>query len=729
MLTCKEIWPNETNAREISLTYVDPDEGGPRNDPKRYTLIVKPHGTVPIAELLSYIKDPYAQSSFSTERLRQTLQEIQGIVIREPSTNPENFSGSKSTKFFSYGKQSESVRLGIGIIALKGYHTSVRSSTSRLLANVNVCTSAFYEHGNLAEIMKVFISKEGSCVGPRLMKWVNKLRVQRTDMKMVKTVGGLNKQDATQYVIELSDGETIDGSDKVTVERYFEVKHQKTLRSPSLPLIDVGSKPGTPTCYLPAEILRVLPGQPYRRKLVDDDEESNMTKFGVRPPAANAQRITFATKEILKLNPQPDVLRNFGIKCGGKEPVDLLTVQGRILKTPKLRYATHVLDPQSGKWDIKNKKVSESKPLKKWSFLNFTESPSITGIVSNAVREFQKAIHGYGLGNAQPKQSKGYSASFVDPSASEKGEMVPNELKDGIIRDVLAKAAKEGIEFLLVVLPNKDTFTYSSLKYWADTTFGMHTVCCTLQTIAEPKPDTWANLVLKANLRLGGVNQCLPDDELGYLQHGTTMMVGIDVTHPPLGSMQNAKSIAAAVANTDNKTFAQWPVSLELQTGRQEIVENLRDMFVKRLKAWQSINDSLPNRIMVFRDGVSDTQYDEVLNTELKAIKEGRDRVYGKQPSELVMIVVGKRHHTRFYPTVKTPNTMNTNNGNCKPGTVVDRGVTMEKGWDFFLQSHNAIAGTAKPAHYVVIYSEAGPELTANKLEQLVRDLVGHADF
>ena len=64
---------------------------------------------------------------------------------------------------------------------------------------------------------------------------------------------------------------------------------------------------------------------------------------------------------------------------------------------------------------------------------------------------------------------------------------------------------------------------------------------------------------------------------------------------------------------------------------------------------------------------------------------------------------------------------MDTFTGNCKNGTVVNRGVTMEKGWDFFLQAHNAIKGTAKPAHYVVLYNEAGDKLTAEKLEQMVR--------
>ena len=41
------------------------------------------------------------------------------------------------------------------------------------------------------------------------------------------------------------------------------------------------------------------------------------------------------------------------------------------------------------------------------------------------------------------------------------------------------------------------------------------------------------------------------------------------------------------------------------------------------------------------------------------------------------------------------------NNCNPKSGTVVDRGVTMEKGWDFFLQAHAALTGTVS-IHFIM---------------------------
>lgn len=73
---------------------------------------------------------------------------------------------------------------------------------------------------------------------------------------------------------------------------------------------------------------------------------------------------------------------------------------------------------------------------------------------------------------------------------------------------------------------------------------------------------------------------------------------------------------------------------------------------------------------------------------------------------KLTAIVVAKRHHVRLFPTCPQDETLN--NGNCKPGTLVDTAVTSPYFQDFYLQSHNGIKGTAKSAHYFVLLNEMG---------------------
>ena len=49
------------------------------------------------------------------------------------------------------------------------------------------------------------------------------------------------------------------------------------------------------------------------------------------------------------------------------------------------------------------------------------------------------------------------------------------------------------------------------------------------------------------------------------------------------------------------------------------------------------------------------------------------------------MIVVGKRHHVRFFPG---PRGDKDKSGNCPAGTIVDREITHPLELDWYLQSH-----------------------------------------
>lgn len=108
------------------------------------------------------------------------------------------------------------------------------------------------------------------------------------------------------------------------------------------------------------------------------------------------------------------------------------------------------------------------------------------------------------------------------------------------------------------------------------------------------------------------------------------------------------------------------------------MVSTLEIMMQERLNLWIAKNKRGPDKILIYRDGVSEGQYKVVLEDELKQIREACSKVYGRRPQpRITIVVVGKRHHTRFYPTdARTAD----NKGNPLNGTVVDRGVTMEKG-------------------------------------------------
>lgn len=262
--------------------------------------------------------------------------------------------------------------------------------------------------------------------------------------------------------------------------------------------------------------------------------------------------------------------------------------------------------------------------------------------------------------------------------------------------------------FLLVILPAADTAIYNRVKYVCDVKEGLLNACVVANKFAKPSNNQYfANVALKVNLKLGGQNQLLENAKLGLLSEGKTMVVGIDVTHPSPGSSSEAPSVASIVASVD-KNLAQWPAAVRIQAARQEMVADLDNMLKSRLNLWLKYNGSYPANILVYRDGVSEGQYHRLLENELPALRKACNELYPASSTtqgypRLTIVVVGKRHHNRFYPTKAEDSDRSTNPQN---GTVVDRGVTEARNWDFFLQAHTAIQGTARPAHYYVVYDE-----------------------
>jgi eukaryotic translation initiation factor 2C len=260
-------------------------------------------------------------------------------------------------------------------------------------------------------------------------------------------------------------------------------------------------------------------------------------------------------------------------------------------------------------------------------------------------------------------------------------------------------------QFLLIILPERQTELYSNIKLVCDVRLGIRNGCVVANKFFKPDNHQYfANVALKINLKLGGRNQSLEDNALGLIAQGKTMLVGLDVTHPSPGSKDTAPSIAAIVASVD-RHLGQWPSEIRIQRSRQEMIEGLEDLMISRLKLWaKKNNNSYPDNIIVYRDGVSEGQYNIVLDAELPRIKSACQRLYpAGKPPRVSILIVGKRHHTRFYATSEgeADRSMNPQNG-----TVVDRGITEARYFDFFLQSHTALQGTARPAHYFTVWDE-----------------------
>jgi hypothetical protein len=295
---------------------------------------------------------------------------------------------------------------------------------------------------------------------------------------------------------------------------------------------------------------------------------------------------------------------------------------------------------------------------------------------------FRKALVQYGLG---PAESSKLCIVNIPPGLLENPPQVDT------IRSTIESALMNQLpgkpKFLLVLLPNQNAVLYDLLKSLFDLKYGIPSVCCIGSKFAKKQDQYYANVAMKFNQKLGGVNHMVDIKRMAPLD-AQTIIFGIDVTHPSPGSSETAPSIAGVVASID-AMFTQYPASMRSQQGRKEMVTELEEMIIERLRLWQKRNrGNLPKKVIVYRDGVGESQYQTVVEDEGASFKNAFDKLYGakiKHP-KISIIMVGKRHHTRFYPTKAEDTDGST--GNPKPGTVVDRGVTGEKLFDFFLLAH-----------------------------------------
>ncbi|KAF1972564.1 stem cell self-renewal protein Piwi [Bimuria novae-zelandiae CBS 107.79] len=207
-----------------------------------------------------------------------------------------------------------------------------------------------------------------------------------------------------------------------------------------------------------------------------------------------------------------------------------------------------------------------------------------------------------------------------------------------------------------------------------------------------------------------------------------TLILEADVMHSRPGALFGTPSIAAIVGST-NRLGGTFLGSLRLQNKEnKEMIEDVKGIVRERIEAWYLSQKKLPENILYYRDGVSDSQYNAVKNEELREIYKGFNlfaeqlQARSMKPPQvnLTAIVVTKRHNTRFFPG--TPEIKEPKQGNCAPSTLVEQGVTSPYFTEFFLQSHFGLQGTAKPAKYFVLQNDI-QGMTVDELQDLTNRL------
>ncbi|KAF9563867.1 argonaute-like protein [Agrocybe pediades] len=684
----------------IRVPFYEKDEA-PTANGKEYTLTITFIQNIDLSAVTEYLRGNLQYRDYDILPILSTLN----IVLAAFPNRSDGPGVMVGRNRFFFPTAAQPFNLGGGLEAWKGFYSSVRPSHNQLMVNVNgTCTTAFYKEGNLATAMEEF---RQSSFGARPSAFVRGVRIRVTHLAYKKTVKAASSMNAHQHKFFVEEFKK-----ELSVAEYFKQKYKIVLKRPDLPLVDVG---GQKSNLLPPELCYILPNQSFKGKLTDE-HTAEMIKFAALPPNQNAQSIVGPglTELGFRPNASPE-LRSFGVSIGN----DMAVVPGRILPKPGIKYGQGAPDVDArASWNLRSVKFAKGAQFPKWAVLVIKDgnrgefaSPQDPELRST-LQGFSSmcATSGMSLAPGQPQIvfAPLTPKNFSDPTR----QTAVTEIRNVLLQAFANPANRPSL--LLVILSNGDKHVYSGIKHLCDVSLDVHTVCVHSTKIRNERGQLqyFANVALKFNMKLGGVNHTVNSQSMTELGKVPTMVVGIDVTHPGPGSVKGTPSIAAVVASCE-RSFAQFPASMEIQESKKEMVTNLHQMMLERLTLFSKKNGILPKRIIVYRDGVSEGQFNQVVDQELPLIRKACQRFQNYEPL-ITIIICGKRHHTRFYPTNQGDADQN---GNPLAGTVVDRGVTAVYNFDFFLQAHGGLQGTTKPTHYYVVYDQN--KFQADQLQQL----------
>ncbi|XP_072341649.1 piwi-like protein 2 [Scyliorhinus torazame] len=196
-------------------------------------------------------------------------------------------------------------------------------------------------------------------------------------------------------------------------------------------------------------------------------------------------------------------------------------------------------------------------------------------------------------------------------------------------------------------------------------------------------------ILLQINCKLGGELWGV-DIPLKQL-----MVIGMDVYHDPVRGKQSVVGFVASI----NTSMTKWFSKVAFQMPHQEIIDGLKICMVASLKKYYEINHCLPEKIAVYRDGVSDGQLNTVTDYELPQLLKCFE-VFSDYHPKMMVIVVQKRISTNLYAQAES--------GRLEvppPGTVMDHTVTNKEWTDFFLLAHTVRQGCGIPTHYICVFN------------------------
>ncbi|KAL6751090.1 ribonuclease H-like domain-containing protein [Haematococcus lacustris] len=564
------------------------------------------------------------------------------------------------------------------------------------------------------------------------------------------TIKGVDKVTPDDYKFRCED---LNPDQDISIATYFKKKYGVDLQYPLLPCICVNERR---KISMPAEVLRVKV-QPLPRKPTASQTAALVTMAAVKPHIRR-QNIMDAVKRQSGLLPQSQagssrggggravadadeparVLAQFGVQIKLDGNSDMMRVPARVIPPPKMQYqppgpGVPRADPdvvtvrENGSWTLEARRFFQPAPrLDSWAVLVIADEQKVASALQPFLTAQREALQGAGVDMAPGQVPVLYLSDY---RAAPLRSMFQDAVKAGT--QVFGCAPK----LLLFVLETKRSDAYKDIKLLGDCELGVVTQCVTCEkgVTTRNKPSQQQqycrNVALKINTKLKGVNHVIHEPDPTHhpqrwlpepLRHKRVMAVGIDVNH----DSATQPSMAAVVASMDPFMTSYAAQIITQPRPHEEFIspEDMQAAMEALLMMYVKRNKALPEVLLVWRDGVADSQIDRICGQEYVAIHKACDESgMDMDEGRIVFTSVQKRHNTRLFPERKPDEGSREQYGpgvmaNVQTGTVVE-GLGSPEFDDFILVSQHGGMGTSRGARYLPLVDELG--LTADERQRL----------
>lgn len=260
----------------------------------------------------------------------------------------------------------------------------------------------------------------------------------------------------------------------------------------------------------------------------------------------------------------------------------------------------------------------------------------------------------------------------------------------------LQDQCNQNYKLIFIFVGNNQADRYSAIKRICTVQHAVPSQVVTRKNIDARNGSKLLSVATKVAIQIGTKIGGIP--WMVDIKLSNAMFIGYDVCHD---TRDKSRSYGAVVATMDMKLSTKFFSAVSAHVNGEELSNNLALNVVKALGQYRGLHGKLPDRILLYRDGVGEGQTNYVYEHELADLRKTLEHYY-KGSVKLGFVIVSKRINTKFFEI------KGQESNNVPAGTVVDDVVTMPERYDFFLVSQAVTQGTATPTNYNVIYDQFG---------------------